>query len=143
MRHRNFIKPTDSTFIRVFKIIGIAIVGAAGAALFAFLFGYFVMLLWNWLMPMLFELPEINFWMAVGIIILARLIFGSFHGHRHDRTPRDERSKRIRDKMKNKFSHFDKWAHYDGYWEEEGKQAFEEYVKRKSENGSNEPGKNE
>jgi hypothetical protein len=34
-----------------------------------------IMWLWNWLMPYLFNLPEINFWMALGISILTGLIF--------------------------------------------------------------------
>lgn len=43
-----------------------------------------VMLLWNWLMPELFGLTEINFWQALGILILAKILFGGFGGkHKH------------------------------------------------------------
>lgn len=35
-----------------------------------------IMWLWNWIMPHLFNLPEINFWMALGISVLSSLIFG-------------------------------------------------------------------
>jgi len=31
-------------------------------------------------------------------------------------------------------SHSDKWQYYEQFWEEEGEKAFQEYVKRKSEN---------
>jgi hypothetical protein len=34
------------------------------------------MLLWNELMPILFNLPAINFWQALGLLILGRLFFG-------------------------------------------------------------------
>jgi hypothetical protein len=34
------------------------------AVAMAFLFGYFVMLLWNWLMPVLFGLKIITYWQA-------------------------------------------------------------------------------
>ncbi len=39
------------------------------------LFGGPLMLLWNWLMPTLFNLPEIGFWQACGLQLLATLLF--------------------------------------------------------------------
>lgn len=131
MAHR-FIKHDDSMTVKVLKITGMVILGAAGAAGFALLFGYIVMQLWNWLMPDIFGLAEINFWKAVGIIILARLVFGGFkHGSSHHsgecRTgSKTEWEKRIKDSK----PHFEKWKYYDSYWEEEGKEAFNNYVER-------------
>ncbi len=50
--------------------------------LFGVLFGYVVMYLWNWLMPMLFGATHlITFWEAVGIIILSKILFGGLGGH--------------------------------------------------------------
>lgn len=43
-------------------------------------FSAVVMLLWNWLMPAIFGLVTINFWQALGILVLARILFGSFGG---------------------------------------------------------------
>jgi len=37
-----------------------------------------VMLLWNWLIPAIFGLAIINFWQALGLFILARILFGGF-----------------------------------------------------------------
>ncbi len=52
---------------------------------FAAVFGALVMLLWNWLMPYIFGLPELNFWQAAGLLILCKLLFGGIsnghHGH--------------------------------------------------------------
>lgn len=119
---------------RVFKIIGWVILGVLGAAGIAILLGYVVMLLWNWLMPLLFGLTEINFWMAAGIFLLSKLIFGGFgHGGPHDKH---------HDKFKNKHlslfkrctpkgEHFHKWKYYDEYWKEEGEKAFDDYVETK------------
>lgn len=46
------------------------------------LFGFGTLFLWNWLMPALFHLPSIDFWQAVGLMVLSRLLFGGFgHGH--------------------------------------------------------------
>ena len=40
------------------------------------LLGLPLMLLWNWLMPMIFGLPALTFWQAVGINFLASILFG-------------------------------------------------------------------
>ena len=41
------------------------------------LFGGPLMVLWNWLMPTLFALPEITFWQACGLQLLATILFKS------------------------------------------------------------------
>jgi hypothetical protein len=46
----------------------------AGIALLA-LFGWFVMLLWNWLMPEIFGLPTLDYWKAWGLLILCSILF--------------------------------------------------------------------
>jgi hypothetical protein len=40
------------------------------------LFGYIVMYLWNWLMPYLFKLPQIDFAMGLGLVVLSKILFG-------------------------------------------------------------------
>ncbi|MDR2010877.1 MAG: hypothetical protein LBQ22_10395 [Bacteroidales bacterium] len=49
-----------------------------GFLLIAAGFSAVVMLLWNWLMPSIFGLITINFWQALGILVLARILFGGF-----------------------------------------------------------------
>ncbi len=44
-------------------------------------FSVATMLLWNWLLPGIFGLPHISFWQALGLLALARLLFGGFGGH--------------------------------------------------------------
>lgn len=39
------------------------------------LLGYPLMLLWNWLMPNIFGLPEITFWQAIGLNLLSTILF--------------------------------------------------------------------
>jgi hypothetical protein len=46
---------------------------AAGAAM-----GYAVMALWNWLFPAIFGLPVISFLQALGILIMAKILFSGF-----------------------------------------------------------------
>src|ERR1700694_2996649 len=57
-----------------------ALIAIPGAIVFAALFGFVVMSLWNWLMPMLFGLRLITFWQALGVLILSRILLGGFHG---------------------------------------------------------------
>jgi Ca2+/H+ antiporter, TMEM165/GDT1 family len=64
---------------RVLRILKFAIFGVLFLALFTFL----VMNLWNWLMPALFGWHLITFWQALGILILAKILFGGFRGGPH------------------------------------------------------------
>lgn len=53
---------------------------------FAAVFGGLVMLLWNWLMPDIFGLPELSFWQAAGLLVLCKILLGGMggeHGHHH------------------------------------------------------------
>jgi hypothetical protein len=37
-----------------------------------------ILALWNVLMPVIFKLPSITFWQALGLLILSRVLFGRF-----------------------------------------------------------------
>jgi hypothetical protein len=52
----------------------------AGFVLFIFLGGEVVRLLWNWLLPPLFDWRPITFWQALGLLALTRILFGGFGG---------------------------------------------------------------
>jgi len=43
--------------------------------LIVMLLGIPLQLLWNWLMPNLFDLPYISFWQAVGLNLMATILF--------------------------------------------------------------------
>jgi hypothetical protein len=45
--------------------------------LVALLFGLPLQLLWNWLMPTLFNLPYVSFWQACGLNLIAGILFRS------------------------------------------------------------------
>ena len=60
-------------------------VGVALMAVFVFLGGTIVQMLWNWLMPSLVGLPQVSFWQALGLLGLCRVLFGGsgmMGGHR-------------------------------------------------------------
>lgn len=46
------------------------------------LFGFVVMWLWNWLMPVLFHFSTINYYQAVGLLALSKILFHPFGGRR-------------------------------------------------------------
>ncbi|MEQ8323995.1 MAG: hypothetical protein RIC15_02505 [Vicingaceae bacterium] len=88
---------------------------------FAF-FGYVTMELWNWLMPSIFGLTAINFWQALGLLFLSKLIFGGFPGKgRGGSWGKGNWKNKMRDKFEN-MSDQDKeklkarWEGYCGPW---------------------------
>jgi chromate transport protein ChrA len=77
--------------LRGVKIAAIAILAVA-------VFGFILMNLWNWLGPAVFGARTITFWQALGILVLAKILFGGFGG-------RPGRGGHWRDRMR------DRWAH--------------------------------
>jgi hypothetical protein len=116
-------KQNESRGLFAFKIAGVVLLGIIGIGALAVLCGYIVMWLWNWLLPGLFGFSAITFWQGVGIVILARIIFGSFN---HRPVSHHHRPSRCKDRSKKKW--FEKWELYDDFWKEEGEKAFSTYV---------------
>jgi hypothetical protein len=127
--------------------IGAPVAGGLLLALvLAFIFGFFVKLLWNRLMPDVFGLGLITYWQAFGLVLLTRMLFGSWgnvargvppgvHLHAGEDSLTDigvvgsyrgGKRRRVR---------------YGDWWHEEGKAAFDAYVakKQQTEGGANDP----
>ncbi len=64
-----------------------------------------ILLLWNWLMPSIFNLPDINYLQALGILILSKILFLGIgrHDHRDHCRDREYWKKRF-EENKNPFS---------------------------------------
>ena len=96
---------------RAVKILVMVILASA-------LFGFIVMTLWNWLMPMLFGWHTITFWQALGLFLLSKLLFGGFrggagHGRRWRRGMRErweqmtpEQQEQMRERLRTRCGHF-------------------------------------
>lgn len=67
MRNRKLSKSKKFIFF-------IPVVAAIAAAL-----GYIVMFLWNWILPEVVHAGRLNFWQALGLLVLCRLLFGNFN----------------------------------------------------------------
>jgi hypothetical protein len=81
--------------------------------LFALVGGEIVMHLWNWLLPPLFGWRLLTFWQALGLLVLCRILFGGFGGHRssrprfrhriRERCTTPEERERFRERMRERF----------------------------------------
>jgi len=69
--------------LKIQRKIAVMMGGFMLMVLGAFFFGLIVMLLWNWLMPTIFTLPEITYWQAWGIFLLAKILFGGRKVRKH------------------------------------------------------------
>jgi hypothetical protein len=86
--------------MRVLKITGMVAGGLVLAAGLAFLLGFVVQALWNWLLPPIFNLPEITYWQAWGLLVLAHLLLGGgprIHHQNHHK--KDDFRERLRKKF--------------------------------------------
>ena len=134
--------------LKVLKVIGFILLGAAAC----FLFGLVIMLLWNWLMPMIFGLTTLTYWQSVGVLALASLLFGRFGGHgrdssddckgKKDRPIRNSIKEEIRKEFEKEFEkEYGKCENnstnesyddmYEKWWKQEGEKHFEEYMNSK------------
>ena len=84
----------------VFRHVMMGLAAVAG-------FSAITMLLWNWLMPDIFGLATIGFWQALGLLALARILFGGF-GHRgmmgmHENNPIHDKWRKMTDEQRREF----------------------------------------
>jgi MFS family permease len=81
-----------------------------GMALFIGVGGFVVQHLWNWLLPPIFDWRQITFWQALGLLVLCRILFGGFGGHRSVRSNvRRRMSDRVSERMADRMA--DRWDH--------------------------------
>lgn len=127
--------------MKVLKVIGMIILGVGAA----FLFGLVTMLLWNWLMPEIFNLPQITYWQSVGLMILSCILLGRIGGGSSDEKKKGKGKNPIRDEIRKeiekeiekeyakKQGSEENTAYermYEKWWDSQGKQSFEEFAKQ-------------
>lgn len=77
------------------KIFFMIILGITGFAAFS----YFFLLLWNWLMPTIFGLPQVNYYQALGLLVLSKIIFSGMGKGGRPRHPKDAWRKEFEEKF--------------------------------------------
>ena len=76
--------------LKVLKYVGFGILGLG----FVFLCIYFVMLLWNGLIPSLFHGPVLSYWQTAGLFLLSKILLtGIAPGTHHHRGHKEWRGK--------------------------------------------------
>lgn len=108
------------------EIAGMIIFGTLFITGLATLFGFGIMWLWNWLMPMIFGLTTLSFWEAIGVFILFKILLGGCGGF----GGKDKKSSEKSNCQQEPKGDFSKWKYYDNFWKEEGNKAYEAYVNR-------------
>jgi hypothetical protein len=89
-------------------IVPTILFGIVAVALFIFLGGTVVKLLWNWLLPPLFGFKLLTFWQSLGVLVLSRILFGGFHGGGRSsrymtREDREQARARFRERIRKHF----------------------------------------
>ena len=77
---------------RILKILVVAIIGLL-------LLGMIIMLLWNWLIPSIFNVREITFWEALGLFVFAKILLGAWGGGRWKHGPAGHWGNRYYEKL--------------------------------------------
>jgi hypothetical protein len=121
------------------RIVSLVVGGIVIAGFFSLAFGWLVMLLWNWLMPSIFSLKPITYWQAFGLTILAKLVLSGIHdgGHTFGNHMRDHRhggfspSGWMRPDDRSPGGDRRNWLYYREYWNERGREDFEQYLKNR------------
>ena len=134
----------SGTVARCGRFFGMMFVRLFFLVVFALVLAVVVMWLWNLLVPVVFGIGEIGYWQAFGLMILARLVLGTFGmgwgGHRwHAKSHWGDRFRHYQDwcgdmgRGEQAQNTMKWWHNYKEFWHNEGKSAFEEYLKKKKE----------
>ena len=77
------------------KCVAFAVVGYM-------ILGLVTLVLWNWLIPSLFNGPVINYWQSLGLLALSKILFWGFHkkySHHPNHGPNAYWGKRFQEKL--------------------------------------------
>jgi hypothetical protein len=121
--------------------------GITVASLFGLVFGWLVMIMWNWLLPHIFGLPTITYWQAFGLLLLSKLLLSGcrgphdwkHHAHMHKQRHRHMWEKKYGNNIDEDWlpaGDYRNWMFYRDYWREKGKKDFEEYLNNRGQNNN-------
>lgn len=89
MQKENFIKG-----LKMFLLVTFGLVA----------FSFITMHLWNWLMPLIFDLPIITWSQAFGLLVLSKIIFGFSKGNKCCCSfNKNSHSSNLKEKLKKRF----------------------------------------
>lgn len=113
---------------KVVKVTALVIMGIVGAAALAIVFGLVIQWLWNELMPAIFGLPEVSYWQAVGLVVLAHILFG---GHHHSSNGHSSKKKMVCKEAEpegDSAQYSMEWSSFREFWRDSGREAFSAWL---------------
>jgi hypothetical protein len=132
---------SDKKGVRVGRVILAIVAGIFIAVLLGLALGWLVQFLWNATLAVIFGIPQITYWQAVGLFILAKLFFSLGHHRGQDLHHK---------KVDNRWHRWigvandetvdlpEDTTFFKKYWQEKGREAFEEYVKQENDKKNSE-----
>lgn len=151
-----FKHPKKANMTGVEKFVHITvwvIVGICAAVAFVAAFSFAIQWLWNSLMPDIFGLPTINYWQAIGLFVLSKLLLGC-GGLGSDKSKdscdpskeEDIEDKKMEENFENYFKQLFCSDHgvetskdqYQEYWEKEGRDSFKKWLEKQKESSKEE-----
>ncbi len=125
--------PPQHPLVKIFIVLGFVILGIIAVTALAVLFGFIVMWLWNALMPTIFNLPEIGYWQAVGLVVLSHIFFGSHNSFKSNGSRNKINKKNNCDEKHvyiNKNGHEEHYDTFREFWNGYGSAAFDKWLNR-------------
>ncbi len=113
---------TRHVFVQIFLGLMLSIFFGLG-------FGFFVMMLWNNLLPDIWGWKEISYWQGTGLVILTRLLLGSYGYHKALNQPQAGCHEHFLPQKADCAAKNDDTC-YEQWWEEEGEASFEKYTRK-------------
>jgi hypothetical protein len=128
------------------KVVFWTVIVLAGVTAFGMLFGLLIQFLWNATLVPLFEVSSISFWQAVGIFILAKIVFGfgSGSGHSSSKGKKGKKNKAKEEESveaivvedvsgdSKDVADLGDDASFRKYWQDEGRHAYETFQAHKA-----------
>jgi hypothetical protein len=115
------------------KVVIWTLLGITFFTVMVSVFGWVIQLLWNATIADMFGLPAITYWQAVGIFILAKILFGfgvgggskSSHGRKKKHNGDSDRNEK--ESETEAVSGLTNEESFQKFWQRDGRQAYEEF----------------
>lgn len=116
---------------KVARVAALVVLGIVAATVLAIVFGLVIQWLWNELMPPIFGLPEVSYWQAVGLVVLAHILFGH-HNHSHNGSKMSRKASicgGTKESVKEEDETFIRdWDSFREFWKDHGREAFTRWL---------------
>ncbi|NKB33205.1 MAG: hypothetical protein GKR91_08910 [Pseudomonadales bacterium] len=111
---------------------------AIGIVLLAILLGFLIQFLWNQTIAVIFGIPTISYWQAVGLFILSKFFFGFGGGSSNKQRSHKRKHKGELAAQDSNEPDPTSDSSFQEYWEQEGKEAYDAYLTTRNDDSKEE-----